>query len=173
MSEHYYSENPKVKSQSERMVCELRGKTFRFKTDAGVFSKGEVDFGSRLLVDAFVVPEMEGLILDIGCGYGPIGLSIAASFPERSVHMVDVNERALALAANNAKQNGISNAEIYPSDALSGVTAEGFAAILTNPPIRAGKETVFNFYEGAFSKVESWRRVVGCHSKETRGTFND
>ena len=67
--------------------------------------------------------------------------------------MVDVNERALALATHNAKQNGISNAEIYPSDALSGVTAEGFAAILTNPPIRAGKETVFKFYEGAFAKL--------------------
>ena len=68
--------------------------------------------------------------------------------------MIDVNERALALAAHNAKQNGISNAEIYPSDALSNVTAEGFAAILTNPPIRAGKETVFKFYEGAFSKLK-------------------
>lgn len=154
MSEHYYSENPKVKSDPKEWSVELRGKTFRFKTDAGVFSKGEVDFGSQLLAEAFVLPETEGLILDIGCGYGPIGLSIAASFPERSVHMVDVNERALALAAHNAKQNGISNAEIYPSDALSDVTAEGFAAILTNPPIRAGKETVFKFYEGAFSKLK-------------------
>ena len=71
--------------------------------------------------------------------------------------MVDVNERALALAAHNAEQNGIANVEIYPSDALSAVTAEGFAAILTNPPIRAGKETVFKFYEGAFSKLGSWR----------------
>ena len=70
----------------------------RFKTDAGVFSKGEVDFGSRLLAEAFVMPETEGVILDVGCGYGPIGLSIAASFPERRIHMVDVNERALALA---------------------------------------------------------------------------
>lgn len=154
MSEHYYSENPKVKSNPKEWSAELRGKTLRFKTDAGVFSKGEVDFGSRLLAEVFVLPETEGLILDVGCGYGPIGLSIAASFPERSVHMIDVNERALALAAHNAKQNGISNAEIYPSDALSDVTAEGFAAILTNPPIRAGKETVFKFYEGAFSKLK-------------------
>ncbi|MBO0600863.1 class I SAM-dependent methyltransferase [Sporosarcina sp. E16_3] len=154
MSEHYYSGNPKVKSNPKEWSAELRGRTFRFKTDAGVFSKGEVDFGSQLLADAFVLPETEGLILDIGCGYGPIGLSIAASFPERSVHMVDVNERALALAAHNAKQKGISNAEIYPSDALSDVTAEGFAAILTNPPIRAGKETVFKFYEGAFLKLK-------------------
>ena len=154
MSEHYYSENPKVKSDPKEWSAELRGKTLRFKTDAGVFSKGEVDFGSRLLAEAFSTPESEGLILDLGCGYGPIGLSIAASFPERIVHMVDVNERALALAVHNAKQNGVTNAEIYSSDALSGITAEGFAAILTNPPIRAGKETVFKFYEGAFSKLK-------------------
>ncbi|HJF30325.1 MAG TPA: class I SAM-dependent methyltransferase [Sporosarcina psychrophila] len=154
MSEHYYSENPKVKSNPKEWSAELRGKTLRFKTDAGVFSKGEVDFGSRLLAESFMLSETEGLILDVGCGYGPIGLSIAASFPERSIHMVDVNERALALVAHNAKQNSISNVEIYPSDALSGVTAEGFAAILTNPPIRAGKETVFKFYEGAFLKLK-------------------
>ncbi|MEK5068001.1 class I SAM-dependent methyltransferase [Sporosarcina sp. FSL K6-1508] len=154
MSEHYYSENPKVKSNPKEWSAELRGKTLRFKTDAGVFSKGEVDFGSRLLAESFMLSVTEGLILDVGCGYGPIGLSIAASFPERSVHMVDVNERALALAAYNAKQNSISNVEIYPSDALSGVTAGGFAAILTNPPIRAGKETVFKFYEGAFLKLK-------------------
>ena len=69
--------------------------------------------------------------------------------------MVDVNERALALAAYNAEQNGIGNVEIYPSDALSHVTEVGFAAILTNPPIRAGKETVFKFYDRAFSKLGS------------------
>ncbi|MFJ7935189.1 class I SAM-dependent methyltransferase [Sporosarcina sp. NPDC096371] len=153
MSEHYYSRDPKVKSDPKEWSTALRGKTLRFKTDAGVFSKGEVDFGSRLLAETFVVPESVGAILDVGCGYGPIGLSIAASFPERSIHMIDVNERALSLAMLNAEQNNIANVEIYPSDALSAVTAKGFAAILTNPPIRAGKETVFNFYEGAFSKL--------------------
>lgn len=153
MSEHYYSKDPKVKSQPKEWSMLLRGKTLRFKTDAGVFSKGEVDFGSRLLAESFVLPEAEGNILDVGCGYGPIGLSIAASFPERTVHMVDVNERALALAEHNAVQNDIANVKIYSSDALSAVTVGGFAAILTNPPIRAGKETVFNFYAGAYLKL--------------------
>jgi 16S rRNA (guanine1207-N2)-methyltransferase len=155
MSEHYYSRDPKVKSDPKEWSSILRGITLRFKTDAGVFSKGEVDFGSRLLAEAFVLSETGGAILDVGCGYGPIGLSLAASFPERSIHMVDVNERALALAAYNAGQNGIGNVKIYPSDALSAVTEVGFAAILTNPPIRAGKETVFKFYDGAFSKLGS------------------
>ena len=153
MTEHYYSSNPKVKSEPIEWATELRGKTLRFKTDAGVFSKGEVDFGSRLLAETFAMPDTVGDVLDVGCGYGPIGLPIAASFPERNVHMIDLNERALNLAKSNAEINGITNIMIYPSDALSAVTKSEFAAILTNPPIRAGKETVFSFYDGAFLKL--------------------
>lgn len=153
MSEHYYSKDPKVESKPKEWTATLRGKTLQFKTDAGVFSKGEVDFGSRLLVETFVMSETEGNILDVGCGYGPIGLTIAASYPDRNVHLVDVNERALALCTRNAEQNGITNVTIYPSDALSAVKAEGFSVILTNPPIRAGKETVFSFYDGSYAKL--------------------
>lgn len=155
MSEHYYAKDPKVKSQPKDWSAELRGNKLHFKTDAGVFSKGEVDFGSRLLVESFVMPEVEGNILDVGCGYGPIGLTIAVSFPERNVHMIDVNERALALSAHNAERNGLSNTTIYSSDALSAVKENNFAAILTNPPIRAGKDTVFTFYEDSFGKLQS------------------
>lgn len=153
MSEHYYSKNPSVKSDPKEWSATIRNKQFYFETDAGVFSKGDVDFGSRLLAESFCLPDVDGPLLDVGCGYGPIGLSIAVSFPNRNVHMVDVNERALSLAKRNAERNGAENVEIYPSDALSAVTRDGFAAVLTNPPIRAGKETVFNIYEGAFSKL--------------------
>lgn len=155
MSEHYYSKDPKVKSQPKELIAELRGNTLRFQTDAGVFSKGDIDFGSRLLIQSFVMPDLAGSVLDIGCGYGPIGLSIAASFPERNVHMIDVNERALSLCTHNAKQNNIANTTIYPSDALAAVEETDFAAILTNPPIRAGKETVFSFYKNASLKLQS------------------
>ncbi|MBD7983693.1 class I SAM-dependent methyltransferase [Sporosarcina sp. Sa2YVA2] len=153
MTEHYYSKNPSVKSDPKEWQAVIRDVRLRFKTDAGVFSKGEVDFGSRLLAESFVLPEVDGDLLDVGCGYGPIGLSIAASFPDRTVHMVDVNERALSLSKENASLNGIGNVSIYPSDALSDVVAKDFASILTNPPIRAGKETVFKIYDGAFLKL--------------------
>ena len=99
------------------------------------------------------MPEVEGDVLDVGCGYGPIGLSIAKANPERFVHMMDVNTRALQLAEKNASKNGVQNVRIFESDGLSAVGEVKAAAILTNPPIRAGKDTVFKFYDGAYEKL--------------------
>ncbi|WP_040225908.1 class I SAM-dependent methyltransferase [Bhargavaea cecembensis] len=150
MSDHYYSRDPHAESAPKQWKTELRGMPLTFKTDAGVFSKGDVDFGSRLLIETFTEPAVGGPLLDIGCGYGPVGLAAARSFPDRTVHMVDVNSRALSLARENAGANGAGNVEIYESDAGADVRGGGFAAVLTNPPIRAGKDTVFRVYEDAF-----------------------
>lgn len=149
MADHYYSKEPGTESAPQTWTATLRGFPFRFKTDAGVFSKGSVDFGSRLLIDTFTEPNILGDILDIGCGYGPVGLTAARLLPERTVQMVDVNSRALALARENADANGVGNVRIYESDAGANVQGSGFAAVLTNPPIRAGKDTVFRVYEDA------------------------
>ncbi len=155
MSDHYYSNKPQTESKPRLWKFTLLGFEFKFETDAGVFSKSEVDFGSRVLIDAFEMPKVEGDVLDVGCGYGPIGLSIAKANPERFVHMMDVNTRALQLAEKNASVNGVQNVRIFESDGLSNVGDVKAAAILTNPPIRAGKETVFRFYDGAFDKLVS------------------
>ena len=153
MSQHYYSKNPQTTSKPREWAFTLRGENIQFQTDTGVFSKNEVDFGSRLLIEAFEESSVEGPVLDVGCGYGPIGIAIAKSFPLKKVHMVDVNARAIELAKKNAVKNDVENVEIYESDGLSSVEEEGFSAILTNPPIRAGKETVFRFYEEACGKI--------------------
>ncbi|MGM9966218.1 MULTISPECIES: class I SAM-dependent methyltransferase [unclassified Rummeliibacillus] len=153
MSEHYYSKKPQVESKPRRWNFTLRGFSFVFETDAGVFSKSEVDFGSRVLIDSFEMPTVEGCILDVGCGYGPIGLSIAKSYPNHIIHMMDVNERAVNLAKKNAELNGVQNVQIYESDALSSVQEEQVAVVLTNPPIRAGKNTIFRFYDEAYEKL--------------------
>lgn len=153
MGEHYYSKNPQVSSAPKQWKAEIRNKVFSFTTDAGVFSKGGIDEGSKLLAETFKVPSVGGDFLEIGCGYGPIALSIASDFPERLVHMVDVNERALALCKMNAQQNQITNIQIYESSGIDQVQSDGFAAIITNPPIRAGKQTVFSFYDGAYEKL--------------------
>lgn len=153
MSQHYYSKNPQTTSNPQEWTYTLRGEKFHFQTDAGVFSKGEVDFGSRLLIETYKDSDLDGPVLDVGCGYGPIGMAIAKEFPHKEVHMVDVNARAIELAKKNTEKNGVSNVSIYESDSLSAVEADGFSAILTNPPIRAGKATIFRFYEEAFEKL--------------------
>jgi 16S rRNA (guanine1207-N2)-methyltransferase len=102
------------------------------------------------------MPDIDGAIFDVGCGYGPIGLSIAKTNPDRTVLMMDINERAVALSQKNAQVNGVQNVRIFVSDGLSMVGNDvNAAAILTNPPIRAGKETIFRFYDGAYDKLVS------------------
>ena len=153
MSNHYYSNKPETESKPRQWKFTLLGFEFKFETDAGVFSKSEVDFGSRVLIDTFEMPEVAGDVLDVGCGYGPIGLSIAKANPERFVHMMDINTRAIALAEKNAQINGVQNVRIFESNGLASVGDVKAAAILTNPPIRAGKETIFRFYDESYEKL--------------------
>jgi len=153
LSEHYYSRTQNVESDPKYWDYRLRNHSFRFKTDNGVFSKREVDFGSRLLIESFMMPDVEGHVLDVGCGYGPIGLSIAKEFNDRFVHMVDVNGRAIELAKENATINHITNVDIYESDRLLNIKGDHFAVILTNPPIRAGKQTVHDIFEQSFAHL--------------------
>lgn len=153
MSDHYYTEKPGVDSQERDWKFDLRGMTFSFYSDRGVFSKKEVDFGSKLLTDVFTFPDVTGDIVDVGCGYGPIGLSIAKSDSTRVVHLIDVNERALQLAKRNAERNKVENVQVYKSDRLENVAETNLAAIVTNPPIRAGKQIVHSIFEQAFDHL--------------------
>jgi 16S rRNA (guanine1207-N2)-methyltransferase len=155
LSEHYYSRTQKVESDPKFWDFTLKNNQFRFKTDNGVFSKREVDFGSRLLIESFELPDIDGLLLDVGCGYGPIGLSLAKYYQDRMIHMVDVNGRAIELAKENAELNRIQNVKVYESDCLLNVKEKTFAAILTNPPIRAGKKTVHDIFEQSFEHLTS------------------
>lgn len=150
MTDHYYSRTQNVESDPQFWDYTLKNTRFRFKTDNGVFSKNEVDFGSRLLIETFEMPDTDGDILDVGCGYGPIGLTVAKNWPERQIYMVDVNLRAVGLAKDNSELNGITNIKVYESDRLKAVKGMKFAAILTNPPIRAGKNIVHDIYEQSF-----------------------
>ncbi|MFD3449217.1 class I SAM-dependent methyltransferase [Microbacteriaceae bacterium 4G12] len=148
MADHYFSNNPTSKSERKRWTYELKGSPFTFLSDHGVFSKSEVDFGSRLLIETFVSPDVEGGFLDVGCGYGPIGISLAKHFGQRHVDMIDVNERALELAKENAALNNVKNVSIYESYIYGDVNGQ-YAAILSNPPIRAGKQVVHEILEKA------------------------
>lgn len=153
MTDYYYSKNPEVEHAEKNWMFELRGFNFKFTTDNGVFSKNTVDYGSRALLDAVDLSETPaGPILDMGCGYGPIGMTLAKLAPERQIDMVDVNERALGLAQKNCDLNQIQNVVIFESAEYQNVTAQ-YAAILTNPPIRAGKAVVQNILKGAYDHL--------------------
>ncbi len=155
MSDHYYSEQPQSKSKRHTFSETLRGEVFSFTSDTGVFSKGGIDFGSRLLIEEFVPPSVAGDVLDVGCGYGPIGITIAHSNKDRHVWMVDINERAISLAEENALKNNVQNVTIAQSDRLQTVEEREFAAVLTNPPIRAGKDVVHGIFESSADVLRS------------------
>ncbi|MBO1304774.1 class I SAM-dependent methyltransferase [Enterococcus sp. 669A] len=143
MTNHYYSENPETAHDLEKWSFELLGKNFQFVTDSGVFSRQTVDYGSRVLIEQFDNNDLpEGTILDVGCGYGPIGLALAYS-TDRQVEMIDVNNRAVALAQENAQRNELTEqTDIHQSNIYEDLHQESYAAIVTNPPIRAGKKVV-------------------------------
>jgi len=155
MSNHYYTKNPETESKETSWTFPLRDREFRFISDSGVFSKKTVDFGSRLLIESFRLnEEVAGDILDVGCGYGPMGLALAHAYPARLVEMVDVNERALSLARRNAEANNIRNVKVYESNTYDQVPQERqFAAIVSNPPIRAGKQVVHRILSEAHTHL--------------------
>jgi len=114
---------------------------FEFLTASGVFSRKRIDPGTRLLIESMILPE-EGTVLDIGCGYGAVGIAAAAFNPKLRVVMTDVNERAVWLARENAKRNYVSNVEVRRGDLYEPVKDMRFHAILSNPPISAGMRVV-------------------------------
>jgi len=153
MSEQYFVNQPQSKSDPKTWMFDLRGNSFQFTSDVGVFSKNEVDFGSRTLIDAFDLPVISGDIVDLGCGYGPIGISLAKAFPERRMVLSDINERAIALAKENAAKNNVNNVLFYLSDRFQSLPDHKYAAVLTNPPIRAGKQVVHQIFEDSFNAL--------------------
>lgn len=151
---HYYTNDPDLEHNEHTFNFELGGRNLRFTTDNGVFSKHTIDFGSRVLIDTVLAqPELpEGDILDVGCGYGPIGIALASAL-QRNVTMSDVNERAMALAKRNAEANGVAErTTIIESSAYDNVTGQ-FGFIVTNPPVRAGKSVVSAIISGAFDHL--------------------
>ena len=171
-NQYYYSQHPDVASEPITWDFTLLGNDLAFTSDNGVFSKHTVDYGSRVLVanvNYDIIPE--GKILDMGTGYGPIGIAIAKAFPDRQVDMVDVNELALSLAKQNASENGVSSSvHIFESNVYEAVT-DLYAAIVTNPPVRAGKKVVDAMIAGAVDHLLNEGTLTVVLQKKTGSTF--
>lgn len=143
---HYFTNEENLKSEIEKVIAEINGIPFYFYTDNGVFSKGELDFGTELLLKNFKYDNPNNkTLLDIGCGCGPIG--IYASHLGFAVDMSDVNKRAIHLSKMSLKEQGL-NANVFESDAYKNITNK-YDYIVSNPPIRVGKEKLYEIVMNA------------------------
>lgn len=157
MANHYFSEKQdSVKSAPNTYTFYFKEHKFLFTSDSGVFSKKYIDFGSYTLINSFTSSKECATMLDVGCGYGPIGVTLGTLYPKFNVTMVDINERAISLAEKNILQNKAQNVEVFKSDIYSNIPSEKkYDYILTNPPIRAGKKVIYEIYDGAINHLST------------------
>ncbi len=146
--EHYFTNNEALKSELRTIVYKYKEHVFCFNSDNGVFSKDKIDYGSRLLVETFLEKNKENIenLLDVGCGYGFMGI-VLSKVLDCSATLIDVNKRAVHLTKMNIKENKVK-AESFLSDVYENVEMR-YDVIITNPPIRAGKEVVLKILKEA------------------------
>lgn len=150
-----YFDNDKLPSNMQKYDTTIGNSKFIFFLDNGVFSKDKIDFGTRLLLENVPLNDIYGDVLDIGCGYGPIGLFIAKETNSK-VDMCDVSRRALHLALLASRFNRIKNVNIFESNCYSNIpVSKKYDVIITNPPIRAGKKIVYEIVMGAKNYLKS------------------
>ena len=156
MPDHYYTPLPASQHALRQFTANLFHREFSFLTDAGVFSRDGVDPGTRALIEA--IPPLRGRALDLGCGWGAVGVLLGKKYPDVSLLMADVNERALSLAVANVEKNHMQ-ARAVLSDGFERI--EGmFDAVITNPPIRAGKAVIYKMFEDAKAHLKPGGMLV-------------
>jgi len=155
MHDHYYTVNPTSAHDLRRVKFTVLGNELMFDTDAGVFSRDGLDEGSRILMEA--LPDLHGRVLDLGCGWGAVGASIKKRWPEIDLVMTDVNQRAADLSAANLALNGLS-ASVFQGDGFENVPGT-FDFVITNPPIRAGKQAIYAMFADAHARLNPSGRL--------------
>ena len=145
MPDHYYTEMPTSAHDERRIALRALGNDLTFITDAGVFSRDGLDRGTEVLLDA--LPALSGRVLDLGCGWGAVGVALGRRWPGLDIVMTDINSRAVELARRNLTENGVK-ATVVQGDGFAAVEGR-FDAIVTNPPIRAGKAVIYGLFAQA------------------------
>ena len=165
MTEHYYSEKQTSILKIKEIEINLRGTNLKLNTGSGVFSIGKIDKGTKLLIENCIIKK-DWKVLDLGSGYGPIGITIAKTFPSTKVLMTDINERAVKLSRMNIKLNNLENIQAKKSDLYQNIT-EKFDTIITNPPNLAGRKICFEIIEKAKEhlKKDGLLQLVARHNK--------
>lgn len=164
---HYFITDKNLNEDENEIKVTIKNKQYHFFTQAGVFSKNNIDYGTKVLLDNVTVPKDTKNIADVGCGYGVIGIILANENPNAKVNMYDINERAISLTKKNAIKNNVANVAVSLNNALDNVL-EKFELIITNPPIRAGKEIIFKIYEQAYERL-NLKGVFYCVIQKKQG----
>lgn len=139
---HYFINDENLKSDIKEYKIKIEDVLFKFKTDNGVFSKGELDFGTKVLIDTVLKEEILGNVLDLGCGYGVIGI-VLNKLKNVNVDLIDINKRAIHLTKLNIKDNDCININCFESDGYLNINKK-YNVIVSNPPIRVGKEKLYS-----------------------------
>lgn len=147
MSQYFDNDN-NVKHNKKIIEFYFNDKKYNVYSDNGVFSKDRFDYGTRLLLDSIDISKLSGNVLDLGCGIGVVGIILGTINKNINIDMIDINERALSLVRDNLSLNKVK-ANVFSSDVYSNVNKK-YDYIITNPPIRAGKEVVRKFLLGGF-----------------------
>ena len=150
---YYFTSNNGKQPNRKKITFRFLASMETFISDDGVFSKDTLDFGSRVLLENLVPRTLEGELLDLGCGIGYIGILLKKYHPELKVSMVDINETAVELAKENSRLYGQDNS-VLVSDGLSAVEGQ-FDIIVTNPPIRTGKDNIYRLFKEGFSHLKA------------------
>jgi 16S rRNA (guanine1207-N2)-methyltransferase len=159
---NHYFKNDFTKSEIKTIKGYIKEKEYEFFSDNNIFSKNNIDFGSKLLLES--IENISGKVLDIGCGYGVIGIFTALNFM-CEVDMIDVNNRAINICNKNIKKYNLINANVFYSDCYSDIKKK-YNYILTNPPIRAGKKIVYEILFKAFDYLEESGKLIFVVRKE-------
>ena len=143
---YYFDENPAIESNIREISFSLYGQNYTYFTDNGVFSKSKVDEGSYIFLKVLLPLHLTGRILDLGCGYGPIGLTIAINSQEARVDLADINSRALTLASRSGERLNLNSRVTFLHSDIFEKIEGPYDSIVVNPPIRAGKIVTYRMY---------------------------
>ena len=155
---HYYINDKSLKENKKTIFYELNNIRIKLVTDSGVFSRNYVDFGSGLLLKN-INKKAPKVIIDMGCGYGILGIYLSKKYPDSKVFLYDVNEKAVELSRNNAQINEALNLRVEVSNLYDKVTKK-CDLIVSNPPVRAGKQVIFDVYKGAAEHLKKTGELV-------------
>ena len=171
---HYFTDNRELAKNRKDLSFRFSCFNLTFVSDNGVFCKDYIDEGSIVLLNVLNKNELGKKILDVGCGYGTIGITLKKCFPDSQIDMVEINPRAMELAILNAKKNNC-DVNIFESDVYSNVSDVDYTDIVTNPPIRAGNKVIYKIFEEAYDHLDDegtlWIVIRKNHGAQSAKNF--